>query len=52
MGKKGGCEDLGIEVAEEKGVVIEGTAVIIVGAAVVIASGYRRDSSSNSMRNS
>ena len=39
MAKKGFSEDLGREVAEEEGVVIEGTAVIIVGAAVVIAKG-------------
>ena len=37
--KKGCCEHLGREVAEEEGVVIEGTAVIIVGTAVVIARG-------------
>ena len=39
MAKKGGHVDLGREVAEEKGVVIEGTAVILVGAAVVIVRG-------------
>ena len=39
MAKKGGHEDLGREVAEEEGVVIEGTAVIKVGAAVVIVRG-------------
>ena len=36
MAKKGGHEDLGREVAEEEGVVIEGTAVIIAVAAMVI----------------
>ena len=36
---KKGCEDLGREVAEEEGVVIEGTPVIVVGAAVVIVRG-------------
>ena len=39
MAKKGHCEDLGREVAEEEGVVVEGTAVIVVGAAVIIARG-------------
>ena len=39
MAKKGGHEDLGREVAEEEGVVIEGTAVIIVVAAMVIKKG-------------
>ena len=39
MARKGDRKDLGREVAEEEGVVIEGTAVIVVGAAVVIVRG-------------